>query len=76
MCHASTVAEFVTSGGRGVDTVTYARALAIMNSNPQADEKMKADVTAKLTDYYKQRHQDSEAGLTELIAGVLEKPLP
>jgi len=47
-----------------------------MNANPQADEKMKAGVTAKLTDYYKQLHPDSDAGLTELIAGVLEKPLP
>jgi hypothetical protein len=54
----------------------YARTLAILNSNPQADAKFKATVTQKLTSYYKHRHQDSEAGLTELIAGVLETPLP
>lgn len=54
----------------------YARALSIMNSNPRADEKLKASVTQRLTSYYKYRHQDSEAGLTELIAGVLQTPLP
>ena len=54
----------------------YARALSIMNSNPRANQKLKASVTQQLTSYYKQRHQDSEAGLTELIAGVLETPLP
>ncbi len=54
----------------------YARALSIMNSNPQANEKLKASVMQQLTSYYKERHQDSEAGLTELIAGVLQTPLP
>jgi len=54
----------------------YARALAILNSNPQADVKFKATVTQKLTSYYKYRHQDSEAGLPELIRGALDKPLP
>jgi hypothetical protein len=54
----------------------YARALSIMNSNPRADEKLKASVTQRLTSYYKHRHQESEVGLAELIAGVLEQPLP
>ena len=54
----------------------YARALSIMNSNPQADKKLKASVTERLTSYYQYRHQDSEAGLMELIAGVLQTPLP
>ena len=53
----------------------YARALSIMNSNPRANEKLKASVTQQLTSYYKERHQDSEAGLSELIAGVLETPM-
>jgi hypothetical protein len=29
-----------------------------------------------LTSFYKFRHQDSDAGLTELIASVVSKPLP
>ena len=54
----------------------YARALSIMKSNPHVDEKLKTSVTERLTSYYKHRHQDSVTGLNELIAGVLQKPLP
>ena len=31
---------------------------------------------ARLTELYKFRHNTSEAGLNELIAGILSQPLP
>ena len=70
--------EAIAGINKTVDRVIdgYARALAILNSNPQADAKFKATVTQKLTSYYKHRHQDSEAGLAELIQGALDRPLP
>ena len=69
--------EAIAGINKTVDRVIdgYARALAILNSNPQADAKFKAAVRERLTSYYKHRHQDSEAGLAELVSGVLEKPL-
>lgn len=54
----------------------YARAIALSNANPS---KYGATVTALrpvLTNLYKQRHEGQETGLNELIAGVLNKPLP
>ena len=70
--------EAIVGINKTVDRVIdgYARALAILNSNPQADAKFKATVAQKLTSYYKHRHQDSEAGLAELIRDALDKPLP
>ena len=53
----------------------YARAVALSSANP----KYAATATALrpvLTNLYKQRHENSEAGLNELIASVLNKPLP
>ncbi len=54
---------------------SYARAVALSNTNP----KYTATATALrpvLTTLYKQRHEGQETGLNELIANVLSKPLP
>jgi hypothetical protein len=53
----------------------YARAVALAGSDPQYQTK-KAEWTKRLTDLYKFRHDGSDAGLNEFIAGVLSKPLP
>jgi len=53
----------------------YARAAAIMNADPKADAARKKAVMNKLTGYYKARHNDSDAGLNDLVANVLSKPL-
>jgi hypothetical protein len=54
----------------------YARTIALANANPS---KYGATVTALrpvLTTLYKQRHEGQETGLNEMIAGILNKPLP
>jgi hypothetical protein len=53
----------------------YARAVAAAGSDPK-NEQAKAGWMTTLTKYYKFRHADSEAGLTEFIASSLNKPLP
>ncbi len=53
----------------------YARAIAAAGSDP-ANAQNKAQWMTKLTDYYKFRHEGSDAGLNELVASVLSKPLP
>ncbi|HYE64135.1 MAG TPA: hypothetical protein VD966_01050 [Pyrinomonadaceae bacterium] len=53
----------------------YARAIALAGNDPKFKEK-KADWMQQVTGFYKYRHEDSDAGLNELIAGVLSKPLP
>jgi hypothetical protein len=53
----------------------YARAVALAGNDPQQQAK-KAEWTKRLTDLYKFRHENSDAGLNEFIAGVLAKPLP
>jgi hypothetical protein len=53
----------------------YARAAAILNADPKADPARKTAVMKQLTAYYKQRHEDKEDGLQQLIAGVLNTPL-
>lgn len=53
----------------------YARAVALAGDDP----KYSASKTAwmqRLTDLYKFRHDGSDAGLTEFIAGILSKPVP
>lgn len=53
----------------------YARAVALAGT----DEKYKANKPGwleSLTTWYKYRHNDSDAGLTDLIASVMTKPLP
>jgi hypothetical protein len=52
----------------------YARAIALSTKPEQAAHKQK--LMAELTNIYKQRHNDSDAGLQDLIANVLSKPLP
>ncbi len=49
----------------------YARAVAL-----GASEANKAAWMTQLTDLYKFRHDKSDAGLNDMIAGVLAKPLP
>jgi hypothetical protein len=53
----------------------YARAVALAGNDPQYQTK-KAEWTKRLTDLYKFRHDGSDAGLNEFIAGVLATPLP
>lgn len=52
----------------------YARAVALATDPKYAT--VKAQWTTQLTNFYKFRHNDSDAGMKELIAGVLSKPLP
>jgi hypothetical protein len=52
----------------------YARAAALLTKPEQ--QKDKAAVMEDLTDLYKTFHSNSDAGLNELIASVLAKPLP
>ena len=53
----------------------YARAIAAAGTDPK-NAQNKAQWLATLTSFYKFRHQDSDAGLTEFIAAALSKPLP
>ena len=59
-------------GAKAVDA--YARAVAL-SSKPEQQES-KAKLMTQLTALYKTFNNDSDAGLNELIAGVLAKPLP
>ncbi|HMF57506.1 MAG TPA: hypothetical protein VK619_14280 [Pyrinomonadaceae bacterium] len=53
----------------------YARAINLAGTNPKyATAKTKWLQT--VTGYYKYAHNDSDAGLTDLIAGIQAKPLP
>jgi hypothetical protein len=53
----------------------YARAVAAAGTDPQQAAN-KATWLTTLTNFYKFRHQDSDAGLTEFIASALTRPLP
>ena len=53
----------------------YARAIAAAGTDPKTEASRK-DWLAKLSTYYKFRHDGSEAGMTEFIAAALQKPLP
>ncbi|MGQ0762539.1 MAG: hypothetical protein ACT4OT_11090 [Acidobacteriota bacterium] len=53
----------------------YARAVALAGTNPQ-HQAAKTQSMTQLTNFYKFRNNNSDAGLNELIAGVLAKPLP
>lgn len=53
----------------------YARAIALAGTNPQY-QAGKAEWTKQVTTLYKFRHENSDAGLNEFIAGVLAKPMP
>jgi tetratricopeptide (TPR) repeat protein len=52
-----------------------ARAVAVAGSDA-ASQQLKTQRMARLTELYKFRHNQSDAGLTDLIASVLSKPLP
>ena len=53
----------------------YARAVAAAGSDPKT-QQAKAGWMATLTNYWKFRHENSEAGLNEFISAALSKPLP
>jgi tetratricopeptide (TPR) repeat protein len=53
----------------------YARAVALASKDPQQTAAKNAWM-ARLTELYKFRHDGSDAGLNELVAGVLARPLP
>src|SRR5690349_168885 len=53
----------------------YARAIQTAGSDPKSEASRK-DWLAQLTNYYKFRHNNSDAGLTEFIAASMQKPLP
>jgi len=53
----------------------YARAVALSGSDP-ANQASKQAWMETLTTWYKYRNNQSDAGLTNLIAAVLNKPLP
>jgi tetratricopeptide (TPR) repeat protein len=53
----------------------YARAVALAQKDPQQAAAM-TSWRARLTDFYKFRHEGSDVGLNEFITGVLATPLP
>ncbi len=53
----------------------YARAVALAGSDP-ANQAAKKEWMDSLSTWYKYRHNQSDAGLTEMVAGILAKPLP
>jgi tetratricopeptide (TPR) repeat protein len=53
----------------------YARAVALAQKDPSQASAM-AQWQARLTQFYKFRHDNSDVGLNELITGVLRTPLP
>ena len=53
----------------------YARAVSAAGSDPK-NAQAKAGWMTSLTGYYKFRHADSDAGLNDLIASSMSKPLP
>ena len=57
---------------RAIDAMARAVALA---TKPDQKE-VKAKWLAQLTDIYKDFHNNSDAGLNDLIASVLSKPMP
>ena len=59
-------------GDRAIDA--YARAIAL--STKPEEQEGRTKMLAQLTNLYKSFHNGSDAGLSELIAGVLSKPMP
>jgi tetratricopeptide (TPR) repeat protein len=53
----------------------YARAIAAAGTDPKTEQSRK-EWLAQLSNYYKFRHEGSDAGLTEFIATALQRPLP
>lgn len=68
-------------GGQAINA--YARAVALGDpkrsvpaANPQFTSDFRDKVLEQLTALYKSFHNGSDAGLNELIANILPKPLP
>ena len=53
----------------------YARAIATAGTDPKT-EQSRREWLAQVTNYYKFRHDGSDAGLTDFIATSLQKPVP
>jgi hypothetical protein len=53
----------------------YARAVALAGSDPK-QQTAKNQWMTQLTNFYKFRHDNSDTGLAEYIAGILKTPLP
>jgi len=53
----------------------YARAVALSNGKPNYAQ-INTQAKGALATFYKLRHDNSEAGMSELVANVLSKPLP
>jgi len=53
----------------------YARTVAYAVKTDEATKKIKADAMARLSELYKSRHNNSETGVTELLAKVTTTPL-
>jgi hypothetical protein len=53
----------------------YARAVALSGNNTQSAD-LKSKALEATTAWYKFRHNNTDTGLNDLIAGVLSKPLP
>lgn len=66
------LAQLNQIGARAIDA--YARAVALSTKPEQRESKAK--LMTQLTALYKSFNNDSEAGLNELIATALTKPLP
>jgi len=59
-----------------IDRIIDASARAIALATDPKYASIKTQLNTQLTSFYKFRHNDSEAGLSEMIAGILSKPLP
>ncbi len=64
--------RIIKTAERAIDA--YARAVALSSKPEQQEARTK--ILAQLTGLYKNFHNNSDAGLDELIATVLTKPLP
>ncbi len=53
----------------------YARAIASAGTDAKTQQS-RNEWLAQMTTYYKFRHNNTDTGLTEFVAGVLQKPLP
>lgn len=53
----------------------YARAIAAAGTDPKTEQSRK-EWLAAMSNYYKFRHDGSDAGINEFIAAALQKPLP
>jgi tetratricopeptide (TPR) repeat protein len=53
----------------------YARAINVAGTDPKTEQSRK-EWLAQMTTYYKFRHNDSDAGMTEFINTAMQKPLP